>query len=568
MKYFVQGQKISLTRHNFIFKGGEASIYGKNKTVYKIFTNLQQLIPRAKINELKIIQDSNVIKPLNVILDQKDRYVGFTMPWIKKSIPLAKLFTNTFRNKNKITHTAVMDLVENIRATIDVIHAANCLMIDGNEFNYLVDNQSFTTPYFIDVNSYQTPSFPATVIMPSIRDLHSKTFSPLTDWFSFGIIACQIFIGIHPYKGRHPQYHRKDMGNNLMKNRMLDHISVFNQKVSLPSAARDFSTIPTNYRNWFIELFEHGQRTPPPNTMGPCNTVRAKIRMIVSTDYFDIKLIREYQGQILYHHVVNGREITKTDQKLYLDNLIEKDHPDDKVLFSLHKTKPVLVRIKNGLACFTAPDQTAVQAPEIEADQLMTINNSLFIRKKGRLTELVLKERPDHIIMVMVRTSWNIMVNSSEVFQGVIFQSILGQPYLMIPLPMGKKTTCINIHIPELEGYRILDARHDKQVCMLIGYQNNIYNRIILKFNQEYSRYTCRIEPDIEPFLNFVVLDNGVVVAIHAANTLEVFSNQDRNDQIKMIKDVTIDGSMQLCKDGIITKFFKDNQLFSIRMRK
>ena len=47
------------------------------------------------------------------------------------------------------------------------------------------------------VDSYQTAHYPATAIMPSVRDwkvpLHD--FSELSDWFSFAIVSFQVFLG-------------------------------------------------------------------------------------------------------------------------------------------------------------------------------------------------------------------------------------------------------------------------------------------------------------------------------------------------------------------------------------
>ena len=68
--------------------------------------------------------------------------------------------------------------------------------------NFLID-RDMQHVLFIDVDSYQTAGFPATAIMDSIRDRHSSTYSAGTDWFSFAILAFQMFVGVHPYRGKH-----------------------------------------------------------------------------------------------------------------------------------------------------------------------------------------------------------------------------------------------------------------------------------------------------------------------------------------------------------------------------
>ncbi len=94
---------MTLTQQEFIFQGGEGSVYGKGDTAYKIYTDLKKIIPEAKIRELKIISCDAVILPKEILLDNKGRYAGFTMKWVKESVPLVKLFTKEFKKRNRIT---------------------------------------------------------------------------------------------------------------------------------------------------------------------------------------------------------------------------------------------------------------------------------------------------------------------------------------------------------------------------------------------------------------------------------------------------------------------------------
>lgn len=567
MKYVIRGKgDISLTQDNFIFQGGEGKVYGKGNTVYKIYDDLKKLIPEAKIRELGMISHPNIIKPEDIILNPKGTYVGFTMVWIKNSVPLVKLFTNEFRNRNNITDDGILELIESMKEAIVAIHQSKCLMVDGNEFNYLADDKTFKIPYLIDVNSYQTPSFPATVIMPSIRDPHAKNFSELSDWYSFGIVAFQLFAGIHPYKGKHPDYNKKNMGADVLLNRMKDHISVFNPQVSVPPTTRDFACIPKNYLNWLTDVFEKGKRLAPPMTAGAAIMPTVGIRVIHSTDNFEIRLMKEFESEILYHAVVFGVEITKTKQKLHIGSSAYSVSPDTEVIFTPKKAKPVLINIENNSVRFSAIRETQgqVHAIPLECTEKMIIDNTVFLRNMGNLVELSLIDKTDGDVAVAVKSVWNIMPLSSEVFSGIVYQNVLGKPYLMIPLP--KTSSCINLHVPELEGCRIVQAKHENHIIMLIVHKNHLYRRIMLKFDASYQKYDCRISDDVEyGNINFTVLDNGIVVAINEENAVEVFLNQIGNDRIDVIKDPDIQYSLKLCKDGIITKFFKDNGLYSIR---
>src|SRR5207248_7337064 len=106
------------------------------------------------------------------------------------------------------------------------VHERGILIVDLNEMNFLLD-ASVEEILFIDVDSYQTPGFPATALMESIRDRHAARFSQATDWFSFGIVSFQMFTGIHPYRGKHPTLTGLDA-------RMERNVSVLNPEVAVP----------------------------------------------------------------------------------------------------------------------------------------------------------------------------------------------------------------------------------------------------------------------------------------------------------------------------------------------
>jgi hypothetical protein len=564
MKYFIRGKsEVILTQNNFVSKGGEGSVFKKGQTSYKIYEDPKKMIPESKIKELQLIKPKNVIKPNNIILDQKNLVVGFTMDWVD-GVPLCKLFTNDFRNRKGITEDSTLELVENIKLTIHEIHKAKCLEVDGNEFNYLVDNKKFNLPFFIDVNSYQTPSFPATAIMPSIRDWSSKTFSELTDWFSFAIIACQLFIGLHPFKGRHPDYKKNDI-----KARMLDNISIFNNKVNVPSPTRNFSLIPSRYMEWFNELFNKGKRTVPPELPGTIVVAQVKVSLIKSTNNFEISFIKDFGDEILFHSVVLGTPITKTKNKIFIGNRDYRVEQETEILFTSRDLTPILVKIDQEKIKLKSLDNTKqVSAPDLDCQDLMIINNTLYIRNNGSLVELDFNERSG-IIKIPIKNNWKIMPNSSIIFSGVVYQSVLGKPYLVIPIPkVSGLSSCIVKEVPELEDHNIIEAKHDLGVCVLITHKEGIYYRIVLKFDKEYNKYSCRFIKDITiPLVNFVTLENGIVILMND-DILEIFSKDLTKSDVKAFDDPDIDSTMKLCKDGVEVRFFKENKLYKIKMKK
>ena len=186
MQVIVQGRKLSLNQKDYVTQGGEGKIFQKGNVAYKIYEDLNKMIPIGKIDELSKLDVPNIVRPKEIIYSPKKEILGFTMDWLgDDNYALCKLFTNTFRDANGITNDHATELVENIKNIIIApIHEQKCLMVDGNEFNYLV-RPDFVTPLFIDVNSYQTKSFPPTAIMPSIRDWKNpNSFNEMSDWFT------------------------------------------------------------------------------------------------------------------------------------------------------------------------------------------------------------------------------------------------------------------------------------------------------------------------------------------------------------------------------------------------
>jgi hypothetical protein len=168
-----------------------------------------------------------------------------------------------------------------------------------------------------------------------------------------------------------------------------------------------------------------------------------------------------------------------------------------------------------------------------------------------------------------VKNAWTIEQSSSQVLGGVIYQSVMGSSYLVIPITsQSEKSSLVKKAVPELDDYRIIDAKYMNHVCVIIGHKDGVYNRITIIFDLKHDKYKVHIVEDIdyEP-INMTVLDNGVCVTITSDNAVEIFMNTPTKDDVKRIEDPDIDSTMQLCKDGTQLRFFKGNKLFSIKMK-
>lgn len=559
MEIYVKGQKINLSQKNFVAKGGEGSIYRKGDVAYKIYEDLKKMIPLAKIGELNVLTDPSIVGPKDPVHNDKKHLIGFTMDWLGDNmIALCKLFTNSFRDANGITPDITTELVENIKLKIHYIHQNKCLIVDGNELNYMV-SQDFVTPYFIDVNAWKTPSFEATAIMPSIRDwTNPDKFNENSDWFSFAIVAFQLFAGIHPYKGKHPGYKKNDfMG------RIKDGISVFNGEVRLPPTVRDFNLIPKNYKDWFFKIFEHGNRIPPPDLPGQLGRATVQVHLVQSTDNFEIRELVSVPEQILFHNAQYN--VIKTPNHIIIGKTPYKVQSAE-VIFTPLEQIPILVKIIDNKVNLKAINSDGPNIDLTATDHMIT-NNILYLRNRERLMEMDFRVMGGKV-HAMIKRTWNIEANAAQLFSNVIYQSALGSAVLAIPLSTHTKSAFITKQIKELDPYQIIDAKYENRVCVLTGNKSGRYDRIIIIFDEKHDKYTVRIIKDVDfGAINFTTLDNGVCIMITDDDAVEIFLNRIDKPDVKRIEDPEIDGSMRLFNDGTILKFFKDKTIYSMKMK-
>ena len=164
------GKTFNLNDSNFRAKGGEGSIYIVGDTVCKV-CEPGAMIPNGKFRELAVLDHPRIIRPDDILLDSKKKPVGYTMRLVPgNAVPLAQILTKTYQQREGVSPQYKLDLVMKIADALRFIHQhPGYLQVDGNELNYMVTSDH-TEVYFIDVNSFETPSHPADAIMASIRD--------------------------------------------------------------------------------------------------------------------------------------------------------------------------------------------------------------------------------------------------------------------------------------------------------------------------------------------------------------------------------------------------------------
>lgn len=552
MDVYLAGKKIGLHHAEFKGQGGEGAVYIKGGTAFKIYADPQKMIPHAKIQQLAVLTRPEIVRPREVLTDARQTPVGYTMTCVPDAWPLCQTFSKAFRDRHGLTPDRALRLVQRLQEGVAHVHGQGILIVDLNETNFLID-AALETVYFIDVDSYQTPGFPATALMDSVRDRHSHTFSTGTDWFSFAVVSFQMFAGIHPYKGKHPSL-------KTLEARMQANVSVLNKDVSVPTVCPPFDVIPSAYREWYRAVLDGGQRCPPPDGPQAVLILAPRVtRPAVGSSLFEIEELAEFDADIIGY--AQGLVVTERG-----------------VVFGGRTVLGSNVRVgvvpQNGHAVAAWMDRDCVRFYDLNAGQELTADvrgedvmgsdGRLYVRQGPSLLEVEFVALPA-TTLVTVKTIAHLMEQATQLFEGVAFQNMLGAWYATLLPRRGK---AYQIRLPELDGAQIVEARFDNGVLMLVTAHNGRYDKLILRFDDDYQSYDVRRLADVPaPSVNFVALGSGVCLHLNENDELEVFSRRKGAAGLKVFSDPALAGDCRLFKNGSQALFARGALLHKFTMR-
>jgi hypothetical protein len=550
------GGVITLSDKHYFAAGGEGAIFVNSGMAYKLYHDpAHKMLPSKKIQELGKINNSQVIIPREIIYDvPSGEPVGYTTRFIDDAEPLLKFFTKTFKNDNNISFQMVNHLVKQMQLITAEIHAANCLIVDYNELNVLVNiAPTVLTPFYIDTDSYATPSFKATAVMDSIRDRKVSTtdkngvlhYNPTveSDWFSFAILAFWLYSNIHAFRGAHPNYRP-----NQKAQQMDDGISVFHPGVRVPPSVNDFKVIPSRHLDWFKQVFYKNERgvPPMPDSSVPL-LVPTQIITIKGTDRLGVNEIAAYNDAIMAIQTMMGLYYVATKTHYYANQKEIGRHKANKVAIAF---------ATDGTPIFAEQDVNHKIAFRdlTKGDPLGTANGDMFARNnaiytigRGKLIENSFTSFCGKIIHKVTEVE-NVSVTSAKMFNGCVIQDLLGKIFLTLPYKLG---SCFSKHIPQLDGYRIVDAKAEKNVIVVIGEKKGQFDRFIIVYNKTYTSCDVRKVDDVAyDTINFTVMDNGLCALLASPTELELFATAT---QCETLSNPPFDATMKLfsTSDGI-----------------
>ena len=554
MDVYVQGKKVRLTQAEFKAQGGQGAVYVKDKTAYKIYADAARMIPPAKIAALSALTLPDIIRPQNVLTDARRAPIGYTMHSVEGGIVLCQTFPRAFRPREGLTTDLTLGLVRRLQEGVAHVHAQGILIVDLNEMNFLVD-PAFGRIYFLDVDSYQTPGFAATALMESVRDRHAAAWNEGTDWFSFAIVSFQMFIGIHPYKGKHPSLKTLD-------ERMAHNVSVLHPDVSVPAACLPFDLIPRPWRDWYHAVLDLGQRFPPPRDLVAAGiALPVQVNRQTGSSLFRIEHRLNCDGVIISSTV----GVVVTTEAIYTNGRRCTDTaPGTKIGLTPPSGLPVAARLENGHVRLFDLTCGVVIPCEIAAEQLTATKGRLHIKHGVALCEIGFLEMLGRLLP-QVKTVGAVLENATQLFEGVALQSLLGAWYASLLTGPGR---CHQVRLAELDGAQVLDAKLQGSVLMVIVARVGRYEKLIFRFDAEYEAYDVRVVPDIAATsLNFVVLAHGVCLHLNDRDELEIFPARMGTAGMKVIADPALGVDCLLLCDGPQALMARGGALSGFAMR-
>lgn len=557
---------ITLRDADYIASGGEGSIYRTGQTVVKLYADPAKMARDGmpdKIKALKALRRAGIVAPQGLALNESDKPVGYYMPFVMGEA-MSRVFVSDFRARSGFGDRDAVALTQSMFEIVHYAHHEQALLVDANELNWLVHfaKGSDATASVIDVDSWAIGRWPATVIMPSIRDWHAKEFSAATDWFAWGVVAFQVFTGIHPFKGRLEGY----KPGELVK-RMQDNASVFDKRARLPLSVRDFSCIPGPLLDWFQTTFQLGKRNDPPAPTAKGKPAKAaQIMRAVTTAsggalVFDKLFARA--GDAAVRVWSNGAALLASGQVV--------DLKDGRQIAEAPSGDVEVVKVENGWL-IASDDGVEFNLVHVEGNhapirldvplalrRLFRAGERLFGVSSYGMTELDLQDVGRPVLTVGRR--WNVMTASTTWLDDVAVQDALGSAFVVIPHDGGIS----QVRAPELDGLAIVSGKAGGRfAAFTVLNKDGSYQRIELTFDKTFTTYQAWTGPADGPDLNMAILPRGVAATITTDFELTIFV--PTTGLVNKVRDTGVQTAMKLARWGDRIVYIVDGAVWQMRM--
>lgn len=506
---------ITLSPNDYVTSGGEGHVYRKGSLAIKIWNDSADATRRRmpdRLARLASLSVSHKAKP-EALVTVKGVIAGYLMPWVEGwGLPLA--FTNEWRATHSFDIAETLFFLQQMRDVVLATHAENVVLGDANEFNILgVKN----APCYIDVDSWIPEGFTGDKVLPTIFDQHTAAFSKGADWFAWAVVGFQLLVGIHPYRGSHSGFARNDLTG-----RMKASVSVFSTDVRTPAAMRPLNAIPGNLRDWFEQVFQHGQRSAPPDFTYQVTPVGVPIGIpVVSTGRVTLTELYDLIAPVSRVAAPGVLLLTNGDLiDLHHGRKFGHASDTDQVFITLPSFTIAAMPTKSGVQDCTIISligETKLSSM-INVVSAWSAENKLFAVLHDSVLELLPREMENETRLLPGRR-WALNPNATLFGDGVAIYNALGAKFLVVPHDDGFSF----VRAPHLDTLTSLSMVHRGRVMVLIAAdKRGAYHRLVGVFSDGYTRVTWTQEDAYDVSITDVITDQGIVVRLLPNGQLEL----------------------------------------------
>jgi len=352
---------------------------------------------------------------------------------------------------------------------------------------------------------------------------------------------------------------------------MQHNISVFHKDVGVPDAALPFDAIPKAYRAWYEALFAQGKRCPPPSAIGATVFVMPLTKAMAGTALLDILELGSYEGSVVGVWGDGVKMVVATDAGVWLNSsrvgftLQEAPKAWAHCGFAPKSGRTVAMGMASGSKVpilVNITDRTQIPFA-LQAEEISSYDGRLYVRTADRVHEVVLTDAGTQILASTKEVAQTLPL-ATRLYPGAVVQKLLGATYVSLLIRSGAAQ---QVQVKELDPYRIVDAKFDRGVLMVLGERKGHYDRLVLRFD-EAGGYDVRVVKGVPMGgLNFVALDSGVCVCLNEEDKLEMFSARQGSAAVKYVEDPTLSGDVQLYRQGGTVLFSRGDKVYRMKMR-
>jgi hypothetical protein len=517
------GGAVELPPESFVAAGGEATVYAVGDVAYKVMTRPTD---EARLRALLRLKVASAVLPLALLRDEHGAVIGHTMRFVTGGTPLSRALSRTWRERSGLGPDEALDVVRQLRDAVQAVHRAGALVVDLHEGNVVLDPDR--SPLLLDTSSWQLPGFPATAIQDAVRDRHATAFDRGTDWFAFAVTTLHLLLGIHPYRGTHPTVKGLDA-------RMVHRLSVLRPEVKRPPVCFPLDVVPPPWRSWYASVLDGPERTPPPS--GGIDGVGWFPTVVVTRGQLVLTPVLEAPGPILTALEREGTTVAHQADGVNVGSTFHAGRyeavgiaADGTVLGARRSAGPLSVWVV----------ATGRELPTtLRADAVAPFGPGLLVTSGPRLLQLELRAG-----VLVPRLLSAVLPHATAVFGSVAVQDLLGAAHLLLLAP-GR---CDVRRVPELDGWKMLDAHHARGVVALHARKDGRTDRFVFRFGP--SAHDLRRTADVEGAdLDLVALPSGVAV-LRVDGRLELFRAGPGDDDLRLIEDPALVGTRLLTLGG------------------